>query len=45
MVYIVDHFSYTPVYGMVGRMGPIVLILFLAIMRCIERVTAMTRVA
>jgi MFS transporter, ACS family, hexuronate transporter len=36
--YVVDHFSYTPVYIMVGLMGPLGLGLFLAIMRRIERV-------
>jgi len=36
--YIVDHFSYTPVYIMVGLMGPIGAGLFLLIMRRIERV-------
>jgi ACS family hexuronate transporter-like MFS transporter len=36
--YIVDNFSYTPVYIMVGLMGPLGAILFLAIMRRIERV-------
>jgi ACS family hexuronate transporter-like MFS transporter len=36
--YVVDHFSYTPVYVMVGVMGPLGLILFLVIMRRIERV-------
>jgi ACS family hexuronate transporter-like MFS transporter len=36
--YIVDRFSYTPVFILVGLMGPLALILFLAIMRRIERV-------
>jgi MFS transporter, ACS family, hexuronate transporter len=36
--YVVDHYSYTPVYIMVGLMGPLGLILFLSIMRRIERV-------
>jgi MFS transporter, ACS family, hexuronate transporter len=36
--YIVDNFSYTPVYIMVGLMGPIGATLFLLIMRRIERV-------
>ncbi|HYD53851.1 MAG TPA: MFS transporter [Gemmatimonadaceae bacterium] len=36
--WVVDHFSYTPVYIMVGLMGPLGLGLFLAIMRRIERV-------
>jgi MFS transporter, ACS family, hexuronate transporter len=36
--YVVDRFSYGPVYLMVGLMGPLGLGLFLAIMRRIERV-------
>jgi ACS family hexuronate transporter-like MFS transporter len=40
--YVVDHFSYTPVYVMVGMMGPLGMILFLAIMRRIERVPALS---
>jgi ACS family hexuronate transporter-like MFS transporter len=40
--YIVDHFSYTPVYVMVGLMGPFALVLFLLIMRRIERVPSLT---
>jgi ACS family hexuronate transporter-like MFS transporter len=36
--YVVDHFSYTPVYIMVGLMGPIGAAFFLLIMRRIERV-------
>lgn len=36
--YIVDHFSYTPVYVLVGLMGPLGAVLFLTIMRRIERV-------
>jgi MFS transporter, ACS family, aldohexuronate transporter len=36
--YVVDHFSYTPVYVMVGLMGPLGATLFLLIMRRIERV-------
>lgn len=36
--YLVDHFSYTPVYVIVGLMGPLGAISFLAIMRRIERV-------
>ena len=36
--YIVDRFSYTPVFIMVGLMGPLAAILLLAIMRRIERV-------
>jgi ACS family hexuronate transporter-like MFS transporter len=39
--YVVDHFSYTPVYVMVGLMGPLGAILFLLIMRRIERVPAL----
>ena len=38
--YVVDRFSYTPVYVMVGCMAPLAAILFLAIMRRIERVPA-----
>jgi ACS family hexuronate transporter-like MFS transporter len=38
--YIVDNFSYTPVYIMVGIMGPLGATLFLLIMRKIERVPA-----
>ena len=36
--YIVDKFSYTPVFIMVGLMGPLAAILLLGIMRRIERV-------
>ena len=36
--FVVDRFSYTPVYVMVGLMGPIGAVLFLVIMRRIERV-------
>jgi MFS transporter, ACS family, hexuronate transporter len=36
--YIVDRFSYTPVFIMVGLMGPLAAILLLVIMRRIERV-------
>jgi ACS family hexuronate transporter-like MFS transporter len=36
--YVVDRFSYTPVYVMVGLMGPIGAVLFLTIIRRIERV-------
>jgi ACS family hexuronate transporter-like MFS transporter len=36
--YIVDRFSYTPVFIMVGAMGPLAAILLLSIMRKIERV-------
>jgi ACS family hexuronate transporter-like MFS transporter len=39
--YLVDHFSYTPVFILVGLMGPVALLLFLAIMRTIERVPPM----
>jgi len=38
--YVVDNFSYTPVYIMVGIMGPLGATLFLLIMRRIERVPA-----
>ncbi len=36
--YLADQGSYTPVYVMVGCMAPLAAILFLAIMRRIERV-------
>ncbi len=36
--YLVDHFSYTPVYVIVGFMGPLGAMLFLLIMKRIERV-------
>jgi MFS transporter, ACS family, hexuronate transporter len=36
--YVVDNFSYTPVYLMVGLMGPLGATLFLVVMRRIERV-------
>ncbi|HJU68356.1 MAG TPA: MFS transporter, partial [Gemmatimonadaceae bacterium] len=36
--YLVDHFSYTPVYVIVGFMGPLGAMLFLVIMKRIERV-------
>ena len=36
--YVVDRFSYTPVFIMVGLMGPLAAILLLGIMRKIERV-------
>jgi ACS family hexuronate transporter-like MFS transporter len=36
--YIVDRFSYTPVFIMVGLMGPLAAVLLLSIMRRIERV-------
>jgi len=36
--YLVDHFSYTPVFILVGLMAPLAAILFFAIMRRIERV-------
>ena len=39
--YIVDRFSYTPVFIMVGLMGPLAAILLLGIMRKIERVPAL----
>lgn len=39
--YLVDTFSYTPVFILVGLMGPIGLALFLVIMRKIERVPPM----
>jgi len=39
--YLVDTFSYTPVFILVGLMGPIGLVLFLVIMRKIERVPPM----
>ncbi len=39
--YIVDRFSYTPVFIMVGIMAPLAAMLFLTIMRRIERVPAM----
>jgi ACS family hexuronate transporter-like MFS transporter len=38
--YLVDHFSYTPVFIMVGIMQPLAAALFLLIMRRIERVPA-----
>lgn len=40
--YVVDRFSYTPVYVMVGAMAPLAALLFLVIMRRIERVPAFT---
>jgi ACS family hexuronate transporter-like MFS transporter len=36
--WVVDRFSYTPVYVMVGAMAPLAAILFLVVMRRIERV-------
>ena len=36
--WIVDRFSYTPVFIMVGVMGPLAAILLFSIMRRIERV-------
>ena len=39
--YIVDRFSYTPVFILVGIMGPLAAVLFLTIMRRIERVPAL----
>lgn len=38
--YVVDHFSYTPVFIMVGLMAPLAAVLLLLIMRKIERVPA-----
>jgi MFS transporter, ACS family, hexuronate transporter len=40
--WIVDHFSYTPVYLLVGAMGPLGAILFFVVMRRIERVPPLT---
>jgi MFS transporter, ACS family, hexuronate transporter len=42
--WIVDHFSYTPVYILVGIMAPLGALLFLIIMRRIERVDPVTPV-
>jgi len=39
--FIVDRFSYTPVFIMVGLMAPLAAILLLVIMRRIERVPAL----
>ena len=39
--YVVDHFSYTPVFIMVGLMAPLAAVLLLTIMRRIERVPAL----
>ncbi len=39
--YLVDHFSYAPVYLLVGVMGPLGAVLFFLIMRRIERVPAL----
>jgi ACS family hexuronate transporter-like MFS transporter len=36
--WVVDRYSYTPVYVMVGMMAPLAALLFLVIMRRIERV-------
>ena len=36
--YVVDHWSYTPVFIMVGVMGPLAAVLFFSIMGRIERV-------
>jgi len=36
--FVVDRFSYTPVYVMVGVMGPLGLVVFLLVMRRVERV-------
>jgi ACS family hexuronate transporter-like MFS transporter len=38
--YVVDHFSYTPVFIMVGVMGPLAAVLFFTIIGHIERVPA-----
>ena len=38
---LVEHVSYTPVYMIVGVMGPLGAVLFLLIMRRIERVPAL----
>jgi len=38
--YLVDHFSYAPVYLIVGAMGPLGAVLFFVIMKRIERVPA-----
>jgi ACS family hexuronate transporter-like MFS transporter len=43
--YVVDHFSYTPVFIMVGLMGPLAAVLFFVIMRRIERVAPMLATA
>ena len=43
--YIVDHFSYTPVFVLVGIMSPLAAALFLLIMRRIERVPAISNMA
>ncbi len=40
--WLVDHFSYTPVYLIVGVMGPLGAVAFFAIMRRIERVPDLT---
>lgn len=39
--YLVDHFSYTPVFIIVGLMAPLAAVLFLSIIRRIERVPAL----
>lgn len=39
--YVVDRFGYTPVFIMVGFMGPLAAVLFFGIMRRIERVPAL----
>ena len=43
--YVVDRFSYTPVFIMVGLMGPLAAALFLVIMRRIERVPPLLKQA
>jgi ACS family hexuronate transporter-like MFS transporter len=43
--YVVDHFSYTPVFIMVGLMAPLAAVLLLVIMRRIERVPALLATA
>lgn len=43
--YLVDHFSYTPVFILVGLMAPLAAVLFLTIMRRIERVPPMLAAA
>ncbi|MES2180176.1 MAG: MFS transporter [Gemmatimonadota bacterium] len=40
--YVVDHFSYTPVFIMVGVMAPLAAVLFFSIMGRIERVESVT---
>jgi ACS family hexuronate transporter-like MFS transporter len=43
--FVVDHFSYTPVFVMVGVMGPLAAILFFTIIRRVERVEALLDVS